>query len=331
MNYMHPPRLRAGDTIRVIAPSFSGTVISDETKAYAQDVFERQLSLHVTYSEHIDECDRFASSSVDSRVQDLHDAFADPNIAAVWPIHGGWTSNQLLRNIDWGLVKANPKVFCGFSDITALGNAMLAKAGIVTYFGPNFSTLGQRHLDEYTVAALKKCLFHTGEYRIDPSHQWSDDKWFLDQDDRHSIVNEGHWVLRPGEIEGRIMGGTLSVLSLLQGTEYMPEVEEPIMFLEDEAHTSIGSFNAQLRSLLDTLHFSGRRLGGLVIGRFQLESNIERPVLEQALLSQDDLSDIPILANADFGHTDPKTVFPIGGVGRLAVTESDASLVILSH
>lgn len=86
-------------------------------------VLER-LGFHVSFSAHAEEIDAFASSSIESRVNDLHEAFSDPEVKAILSVLGGYNSNQLLTHLDYRLIKSNPKIFCGFSDMTALASAI---------------------------------------------------------------------------------------------------------------------------------------------------------------------------------------------------------------
>lgn len=100
---------------------------------------------------------------------DLHAAFADPEVAGILTVIGGYNSNQLLPHLDFGLIAANPKVLCGYSDITALQNALLARTGLVTYSGPHWSTFGMRdHLDE-TVAWVRRPLFTIDDLVVEPA------------------------------------------------------------------------------------------------------------------------------------------------------------------
>lgn len=328
---IQPPRLGVGDHVRVIAPSFSGSIISETTRTYAREVFENELKLEVSFSDHLDEIDKFNTSSIASRIEDLHAAFADTNIKAVIPIIGGWSCNQLLQHINWDLVRDNPKIFCGFSDINVLGNAILAKSGLITYSGPNYSTFGQKTLDPYTVESFRSAAFDSAPYHIEPSAYWSDDQWFINQDDRNPIKNDGYWVIQKGRHEGLITGGTLSVYNLLRGTRYFPDYDEILLFLEDEARMPIGQFDAYLQALIHTMGERRKKIGGLVIGRFPMSNNITREQITEVIDAKPDLNDIPILANVDFGHTDPKTTFPIGGIGLLDADEEVTRLEIIRH
>ena len=106
---------------------------------------------------------------------------ADPDVAAVLTVIGGFNSNELLPYLDWDLIAANPKVLCGFSDITALQNAILARTGLVTYSGPHWSSFGMRDHFEQTLAWFTQALFTDEPVHLDPAASWTDDLWFLDQ------------------------------------------------------------------------------------------------------------------------------------------------------
>jgi len=142
LQYVFPPKLKAGDEVRVVAPACSLAMISESVRKVANTRFA-DLNLKLSFGRHVEERNDFYSSSIESRVGDFHAAFGDPNIKAVLTVIGGYNSNQILQYLDWNLVKNNPKIFCGFSDITALNNAILAKTGLVTYSGPHYTTFGQ--------------------------------------------------------------------------------------------------------------------------------------------------------------------------------------------
>ncbi len=141
MNKIYPGKLKQGDEVRVVAPSRSLSIIGKEVQEIANKRFE-ELGLKLTFGKHVKEIDEFNSSSIQSRVEDLHEAFSDNNVKAVITVIGGFNSNQLLKYIDWNLIKDNPKIFLGYSDITALNNSIFSKTGLVTYSGPHYSTFG---------------------------------------------------------------------------------------------------------------------------------------------------------------------------------------------
>ena len=134
---MIPQKLKAGDEVRVIAPSRSMKILGEDCKKIATERLEA-LGLKVSFGEYVNESDEdYMVATVEHRVQDLNKAFADKNVKAILTVIGGFNSNQILDYIDYDTIKENPKIFCGFSDITALSCAIHAKTGLVTYSGPH--------------------------------------------------------------------------------------------------------------------------------------------------------------------------------------------------
>ena len=259
-----PRKLKTGDTIRVIAPSSSIGIIAQDARTIANERLTG-LGLKITFGEHVEEMDETKSSSIASRVSDLHNAFADPEVKGVFAVTGGFNVNQILRYINWDIIRRNPKVFIGYSDTTALQNAILAKAELVTYSGPAYSSFGQKLHFDYTMDYFKKCLMSDAPYEIAPSPAWSNDKWYLDQNNRELIPNGGSWPIAEGEANGQIMGGNLCTLNLLQGTEYFPDISNSILFLEDDEEADYNHFDRDLESLLSTS--AAKTVHGIVIGR----------------------------------------------------------------
>jgi muramoyltetrapeptide carboxypeptidase len=327
MERLTPPKLASGDAIRVVAPARSLAMLDSATRAIA-DTRLQGLGLRVTFGRHVEESDAFTSSSVQARIDDLHEAFADRHVAAILTVIGGDNSNQLLSYIDWELIRTHPKIFCGYSDITALQNAIWAKTGLVTYSGPHYSTFGQKLHMEYTVDYFVRCLMSDAPFVIQPGAQWSDDAWYQDQDNRTLVPNDGYLVLNEGSAEGTIIGGNLCTLNLLQGTEYAPRIADAIVFVEDDAESHPGTFDRDLQSLLHQPGFE--RVRGLVIGRFQKASGMTPDLLRRIVRSKRELRAIPVIAGVDFGHTDPKIAFPIGGTGRL-IADDRPGLEIVEH
>ena len=320
MQKIYPGKLKSGDEVRIIAPSRSLSIITKESREIANKRFA-DLGLKLSFGKHVEEIDDFASTNIESRIGDLHDAFSDKNVKAIITVIGGFNSNQLLKYIDWDLIKNNPKIFCGYSDITALNNSIYAKTGLVTYSGPHYSSFGQELYFDYTLEYFKKCLFSDESFEIKPSADWSDDPWYMDQKARNLIKNQGWLVINDGIVEGTILGANLCTFNLLQGTEYMPDLEDSILFLEDDETSKSYDFDRNLQSLIHLPEFGGVR--GIVIGRFQKASEITDAMLKKIIETKSELKNIPVIANVDFGHTDPKITFPVGGeVGIMANNNS---------
>ncbi len=320
--------LRPGDTVRVVAPARSRALVLEHDHRAVIDERFAALGLRLTYGEHVDERDDFNSSSIASRVADLHEVWADPSVAAILTAIGGFNSNELLPRLDWDLIGANPKVFCGFADITALQNAILAKTGLVTYSGPHWSSFGMRDHFEQSLAWFADAVLSNAPMEIRPSQSWTDDLWFLDQDHRSVLANDGWWPLGEGTATGRIVGGNLCTLNLLQGTPFMPALDGALVFVEDDDVSDAATFARDLTSLLQMPDAKG--ITGLVVGRFQQASGMTRSRLGQIIERQPVLTGLPVLANADFGHTNPLMTLPVGGRAAIVVGETSA-LTISVH
>lgn len=326
-----PKKLKSGDEIHVIAPSRSMAILPDECKNLAIQRLS-DLGFKVSFGKHVLECDEFGSSFIDSRVEDLHAAFADKNVKGILTVIGGFNVNQILKYLDYDLIKKNSKVLCGYSDITALSNSIYAKTGLVNYSGLHFSTFGMQKHFEYNLEYFKKCLMEEESFNVLPSPDWSDDAWFLDQEKRNIMPNDGYWIINEGEAQGKILGGNLCTFNLLQGTEFMPDLEESILFLENDnivANYFSFEFDRDLQSLIHQPGFE--KVCGIVFGRFQKSSNLDRDKMKKIIKNKKELKNIPIIANADFGHTNPLFTFPIGGEAKIISSKEQVSITIEKH
>ncbi len=266
---MIPPKLERGDEVRIVAPARSLQFISESSREIALQRL-RDIGLEVTLGEHVNESDMFDSTTIENRVEDLHEGFRDDNVKAILTVIGGFNSNQLLDYLDYDLIRENPTILCGYSDITALHNAIYAKTGLVTYSGPHLSTFGMKRGWSYTPKYWKKCLWQEDNYEVKPSEEWSDDEWYFNQEDREFIENEGPTIINEGEAEGTLIGSNQCTLNLLQGTEYMPTLKDTIVFLEEDewiGDTTDVWFDRNLQSLIHQPNFD--QVQAIAIGRFQ--------------------------------------------------------------
>lgn len=326
---MIPEKLKVGDEVRIIAPSRSIVILGEDCKKIATERLEK-LGLKVTFGKYVMEADSdYLCASVEHRVEDLNEAFRDENVKAILTVIGGFNSNQILDYIDYEAIKKNPKIFCGFSDITALSNAIYAKTGLVTYSGPHYSSFGMLKGFEYELDYFKKMFFQEEEFEIESSKEWSDDLWFIDQENREFISNEGMYIINEGTAEGDIIGGNLCTLNLLQGTEYMPNIEGKVLFLEDDNMAGkiyLMEFDRNLQSLIHTKEF--KNIKALVLGRNQKGCDMTKEKWTKLIKNKPELKDIPVIAGADFGHTTPIFTFPIGGNAKLQAVDGKIKLSI---
>ena len=322
---MFAPKLVPGDEIRVIAPSTSMIILKEaQTDLAVQRLTD--LGFKVTFGKNADAHDEFFSSSISERIEDLHQAFVDPNVKGILTAIGGYNSNQLLKYIDYNLIASNPKILCGYSDITALQLAIFHKTGLVTYSGPHFSSFGMKHGFEYTMESFLDAVTNDAPYEINTSPTWSDDAWYLDQEDRVFHDQSGYSILSEGEAEGTLIGGNLCTMNLLQGTEYMPSLKDAILFIEDDEETHSRSFDRDLQSLLHLPEASS--IKALLIGRFQKASNITDEALRKIIMSKEELKGIPVIANVNIGHVHPFATVPIGAVASIKARDGQTEIFI---
>lgn len=318
-------RLTPGDEIRIIAPSTSMAVVKGKQIDLAVNRLN-DLGFKVTFGKYSENHDEFFSTTVKERIADLHDAFTDQKVKAVLTAIGGYNANQLLRHIDYDLIADNPKIFCGYSDITSLQLAIYRKTGLVTYSGPHFSSFGVKHGFEYTLKSFLEAVTNDAPFEIEPSEVWSDDPWFLEQEQRNFVQNTGYTILQEGTVSGKLIGGNLSTINLLQGTEYMPSLHNSILFIEDDEETHARIFDRQLQSLLHQPDAAG--IKAILIGRFQKDSQITDMALRQIIASKSELRGIPVIANVNIGHVQPFATVPIGSNATVTAVSSNVEITI---
>lgn len=305
-------KLKRGDEIRIIAPSYSLAYVWEEKFNKALAYLQSQ-GFKVTFSKHSRERDDWNSSSIQSRVEDIHDAFLDNNVKAILSAIGGFNVNQILEHIDYEIIKQNPKILCGYSDITALLNAVYAKTGLITYHGAHFSTFGFEIEPEYTRNSFFGCVMNQDNLLITPSK-----------------AAKEYTVIQQGACEGTIIGGNLCTLNLLQGTQFMPQADDIVLFLEDDnimGDYFVYEFDRNFQSLLQA--YGTERIKGVVFGRFADSCNMNANTIRK-IIADKIPSDIPVVFGADFGHVFPMITFPIGGRARIEAY-SNPLIEIVTH
>ncbi|WP_374285228.1 S66 peptidase family protein [Lactococcus sp.] len=328
MERIFPEKLKAGDEIRVISPSSSllrtGTF---QDKLLAKERIEA-LGFKVSFSEHILENDLLESSSIQSRLADFHAAFSDKNVKAILCTIGGFNSNELLPFIDWKIVKDNPKIFCGFSDITVLHQAIFAHTGLVTYYGPGYIAFLMNDLQEFQTKQWLKAvsadnsscrlnevseIANQGEdkaedsYFLQASDFFTSDEWYLPEKPRHFLKNE--WkIYSAGTAHGISFGGNLNTMMLVTGTSSQVRLRKPVAFLENAEQEDFYDWDRELAHFLQLYP----DLSALVIGRFPKEAQMTDEILRFILDKHPRLQDIPVIYDVDFGHTQPIFTFPLG-------------------
>lgn len=274
----------------------------------------------MSFSQHYLEHDLLNSASIESRVADLHAAFADDSVDAILATIGGFNCNELLPYLDYELIARHPKVFCGYSDTTALLNAIYAKTGMMTYMGPSYSSFKMDSLQEYQTESWLRAVTQS-RYPLLPSQQWGSNAWYLP--DAELTFQPTQWkVYNHGKARATAIGGNLSTFSLLQGTLYAPRERDYLLLVEISEGRHYLDFNRLLASLLQAYP----EPQALLIGRFPKESHMTEEILHYILDKYPVLKRIPVLYDLDFAHTQPLFTITIGA--QLSVDTETMEMVI---
>ncbi len=300
-------RLKKGDHIRVVSPSSSIESIGGfEANVAAKKKLEA-LGFRLSFSEHYFENDIFDSAPIASRVADLEAAFANEKVDAVLTTIGGFNCNELLPYLDFDLIAQNPKIFCGYSDTTALLNAIYAKTGMQTYMGPAYSSFKMEQGQQYQTTSWLNAVTQD-TYHLTPSLEWSSDAWYLPNAPRTFYPTE--WkVYNPGQASGIAIGGNISTLNLLTGTEFAPRPDKYVLFLEEAEDDDYLIIARHLTALLQTYP----NPQAVVFGRFPKETKLTEEILLTILDKHPILKKVPVLYDLDFAHTQPLFTITIGG------------------
>jgi muramoyltetrapeptide carboxypeptidase len=290
-----PKRLKQGDTIAIIAPS-SGVSQAEFDKAIKN---MSDLGFKTKVGKHTQAVNGFLAGTDKQRLEDIHWAFADKEVSAVWCIRGGYGAGRFLPNLDFNLIKKNPKVFIGYSDITALHLAIYQNTGLVTFHGPVASS----NYSEYT----KK---HSVNVLVNPSAPY---KIELSPD---NIAKEGKEfkteVISKGKARGKLIGGNLSLLTALAGTPYaLKNTKGKLLFIEDvgEKPYRLDRMFVQLRQSINMSELAGIALG--VFADCDAPDDKSQTLID---VVKDQLGNlgIPVIYGLSFGHIRDQFTLPIG-------------------
>ena len=328
MDLAKPKRVRSEGTVRLIASSLSANIIDPK----AWDIGVRKLEskgLKVQVAEHAMNSRGHSSGTAQERADDLMDAFLDPEVDLVMSVIGGFNSNQILPLLDYKMIRESRKPFIGYSDATALNEAILTRSGLINFSGPAFVTFCQPELSHYTESSFDQIVLDgASNVPVVASGTWAEDRWFLKESlgPREWKKNLGWDVLREGHAKGRAVGGNLSTLMLLAGTKYWPDMNGAILFLEDDEASTPEIFDRDLTHLKQMGVFE--KVYGVVIGRSPTEAGFNEK--DSLAMIVDELMsdrDIPVVANTDIGHTDPMFTIPLGARCELSTDRKKLTFV----
>ena len=265
-------------------------------------------------------------------------AFLDKEINAIITLTGGTTANQTLKYLNFEKIKQNPKIFCGYSDISTLHYAFYTQSDLVTFYGPCVATqLGEYPKPlEYTLEYFNKAVTTTEPIRmVSPSLSWTDEilDWSKKLDltrPRELKGNNGFEWLKSGKANGKIIGGCLESIVHLPGTKYWPDYKDKILFLEISEGQQFGEGDplAYVDWYLEQLNILGifGQIKGLIFGRPYNYSKEDTELLKKKLVERTNEYAFPILYGADIGHTDPQITIPIGV--DVGVTAEDLRILL---
>ena len=323
------PRLQPGDTVGIVSPSWGGGARYPH-RIERGAAHLRSLGFRVKIAPHALNSIGYVSDTPENRAADIHAMFLDPEVTAIIASIGGDHSCHLLPLLDFDLIAAHPKIFMGYSDITALNVAISAQTGLVTFNGPALMTDFAEYpaMLEYTECYFLKAVCSPAPVgRIDPSDWWTEETldWGTQADltrPRAHTPGTGWTWLKPGRAEGVLIGGCIESLQHLRGTRYWPDWTGAILFVEtSEERPSPAEVDGILMDYENMGVFN--RLAGLLVGRPMRYTNEERQALREVVLARTHRFDFPIIADMDFGHTAPMMTLPIG---CRAVIDGDARL-----
>jgi muramoyltetrapeptide carboxypeptidase len=312
---LKPARLQVGDTVGLVTPA---------TAMYQQDEVDiareslEGLGLTVKIGQHVRDRHGSLGGQDADRAADINRFFADTTVKAILPTRGGWGTARLLPLLDYDLIRRNPKILMGFSDITALLNGIHARTGLVTFHGPN---AGGRW-DQFSVDYVRRVLFQ-GE-----SVSFENPKSTADRNVLTQIENRVR-VITPGQATGRLLGGNLTVLTAILGSQYVPDFEDSILFLED-----VGEQWYRVDRMMTTLKLAGilPKIRGFVFGTCnECEPGSGFASLTPEEIFKDHIAPlgVPAWSGAMIGHGHAQWTLPVGarvsidaGAGTITMAEA---------
>ncbi len=300
---MLPKALRKGGAVGLITPS---SYVSDPDELAFAARFCQFFGLQLKMAKHVTARQGYLAGTAAQRTEDLHAMFADPGIHAIFCIRGGYGSAQMLPLIDFDLIRRNPKIFLGYSDITALHTAIGRRTGLVTLHGP----VPLSHLSPWSEQHLNRILFDPVPAGLQTNPPDS------------NPLQPAHTLrtIRTGKARGPLTGGNLTLISTTLGTPYEVETDGRILLLED-----IGEDIYRIDRMLTQLRLAGKlqRAAGIVVG----ECKDCPPPDHSSAYSLGEVLDyllgdlnIPVLYGLSFGHTTDQVTLPLGVTATLDAT-----------
>lgn len=311
MKTIKPKKLQKGDTVTIISPS--GGVPNELKSQFNEGVkFLENLGLKVQVGKNALKRFYYSGGTVTERLSDIHDAFSDTEVKAIIMSLGGSSANHLLDGLDFDLIKNNPKIFCGISDGTTLLNPIFSKTGLITYHGPDLIFTFGLPMSPIIRENLIKTLFDGNVGQLHQNPNWKGlDK--LNENEKY----KGWRCIRKGKATGKLIGGNVNSLLSFENTDFRPDYDGSVLFLE--------AYMATVEDLHQAfVHFRQAKvfdkISGLILGHFfgshMEDEQQDREILEVILEVTKDYS-FPILEIGELGHNVENYILPIGCVASI--------------
>ena len=293
MAIIKPKRLKSGDLIGLISPASSP---HDLTRINKSVEYLEKIGYKVEVGKNVGLVNGYLAGSDKQRLEDLHDMFRNKNVKAVFTLRGGYGSARLLDKIDYTLIKNNPKIFVGYSDINALQMAFYTKCGLITFAGPMAAVDFYDEISPFTEELFWRIV--SSDKKIGRIENPNKEKIF---------------VLNKGRAEGRLLGGNLSILTSLMGTDYFPKLKDSILYFEE-----INEPPYRIDRMFNHLRLSKMLKGirGIILGRFVdcYETDTEKATLtlNEVVLDYFNSVKMPVVYNFKHGHIKDNITLPYG-------------------
>jgi muramoyltetrapeptide carboxypeptidase len=307
-----PPRLAPGDTIGLAAPASP-----PDKPEIIDEVISRftALGFKIKPGKFLRERDGYLAGSDEERAADINALFADPEVKGIFALRGGYGSCRILPLLDYTAIRANPKPFVGYSDITAMHLAILVKSGLVTFHGSNASSAFQPE----NIAACRQMLMASEVAAAGPC---AGAGILFSRNDSHGAKVK---TVVPGRAQGQLLGGNMTCLLRLLATPYAPDFRRAILFLEDtceKAYRVDGMFaHLRLAGILS-------QISGLILGQFDHTDADEQTRITACLQREAERIGVPCVSGAPIGHFPEQIIVPQGaqaeldaGEGKLRLTD----------
>lgn len=306
-----PPGLKKGDTIGIISPS--ATLFEEMPFQFAREAVQA-LGFKVKMGQHVGNRYGHLAGTDQERADDLNRMFADPSVQGIICLRGGSGAARILDLINYDQIRTHPKVFMGYSDITAIHMAIYSQTGLVTFHGPMASSTWPSYN-----ATQFRSLFLERQLPVWKNQQSKGDDLVI----RTNRIRTIHG----GEAAGELLGGNLSVLTGIAGSPYFPDFSGKIMFLEE-----VGEKLYRIDRMMSQLQLCGalENLAGFIFGHCT-ECN---PGEGYGALTLDEILDhyirplgIPAYSGAMIGHISRQFILPVGGRVRMNAAAGSISLL----